>query len=397
MLVSQFILNKKSRLVESYEITEAGITFGPPTGKEAFPAGYASDGQMIMHIVRDLLPRLRDDQMTLDVMRSLEAIEKGRPSQEQMQQVMDVYKAADKAGIVQDYKDAIGKFADEEPESDDEMEEGNEFSGALAKAKEEGDDEFEVGGKKFTVEDADMSDEARELALYAENDGDLYRQSAEPVMRNLSKKFKKGVYDHELAAKLWKYHADRAAKSYGKEHGNDDGFAIFSPSVRREVAQYFADSWQSELEAGNAMESIREGEDGASQEDVASAIANRFMNNMDLLNKVLKDSDIGALTQAIDEVAEFHAGAEELGTSDISIMVREVMHNLGIKERKLSNAEMGKREEVVKSLKKHKGDFEKRYGDDAESVMYAVATKRAKGESIEESIMREYKEAGFFD
>jgi len=54
-------------------------------------------------------------------------------------------------------------------------------------------------------------------------------------------------------------------------------------------------------------------------------------------------------------------------------------------DRKLSGGEKRSKEAHVKKLKKHKGDFEKRYGDDAESVMYAVATKRAKGEGVEES------------
>jgi len=51
-----------------------------------------------------------------------------------------------------------------------------------------------------------------------------------------------------------------------------------------------------------------------------------------------------------------------------------------ISERKLTGGEKRSREANVKKLKKHKGDFEKRYGKDAESVMYAVATKRAKGD-----------------
>lgn len=42
---------------------------------------------------------------------------------------------------------------EEEEEDEDEMEEGNEFSGALAKAKEEGDDSFEVDGKEYEVEE----------------------------------------------------------------------------------------------------------------------------------------------------------------------------------------------------------------------------------------------------
>lgn len=53
-------------------------------------------------------------------------------------------------------------------------------------------------------------------------------------------------------------------------------------------------------------------------------------------------------------------------------------------ERKLSGGEKRSKEANFKKLKKHKGDFEKRYGKDAESVMHAVATKRAKGESVEE-------------
>jgi len=56
-----------------------------------------------------------------------------------------------------------------------------------------------------------------------------------------------------------------------------------------------------------------------------------------------------------------------------------------MRERQLTPGEKRSREANVKKLKKHKGDFEKRYGKDAESVMYAVATKRAKGESVNEA------------
>ena len=47
-------------------------------------------------------------------------------------------------------------------------------------------------------------------------------------------------------------------------------------------------------------------------------------------------------------------------------------------ERALTKSEEEKKEEIVKSMKDKKGDFQKRYGDDAESVMYATATKIAK-------------------
>jgi len=178
---------------------------------------------------------------------------------------------------------------------------------------------------------------------------------------------------------------------------------------------------ESKYSLSSAKQYIREWgedhEDGASMEEVANAIANRFMNNTDLMKKALeKAGGVEGLMASIDDVAEFHAGAEELGSSDISIMVREVLHDLGVKEgfasdaqrkaafangyepkkktdeRKLTGGEKRSKEANFKKLKKHKGDFEKRYGKDAESVMHAVATKRAKGESVEEDTMDALKD-----
>lgn len=53
---------------------------------------------------------------------------------------------------------------------------------------------------------------------------------------------------------------------------------------------------------------------------------------------------------------------------------------MSIEERKLTGGEKRSKEAKFKKLKKHKGDFEERYGKDAESVMHAVATKQAKNE-----------------
>jgi len=52
-------------------------------------------------------------------------------------------------------------------------------------------------------------------------------------------------------------------------------------------------------------------------------------------------------------------------------------------EDKMTDAEMDKREKIVKSMKKKKDDFKARYGDQADEVMYATATKMAMKESHE--------------
>jgi hypothetical protein len=50
---------------------------------------------------------------------------------------------------------------------------------------------------------------------------------------------------------------------------------------------------------------------------------------------------------------------------------------------KLTKQQTDKKEKIVKAMKRNKGDFEKQYGDDAKSVMYATATKLAQKESVE--------------
>ena len=51
----------------------------------------------------------------------------------------------------------FAKLRGKKEETDEEMEEGNAFTGALSKAKKEGDKTFEVGGKKFNVKESKKS------------------------------------------------------------------------------------------------------------------------------------------------------------------------------------------------------------------------------------------------
>jgi len=58
-----------------------------------------------------------------------------------------------------------------------------------------------------------------------------------------------------------------------------------------------------------------------------------------------------------------------------------------IEEKHMTDAEMAKREKIVKSMKKGFAGFRQRYGKDAKSVMYATATKQSmKEDAVEEEI-----------
>ena len=116
--------------------------------------------------------------------------------------------------------------------------------------------------------------------------------------------------------------------------------------------------------------------------DVASA-KNQVKIAMDALQKMntelSKLPDDGSLpTWWTNKVA---IAVDKLdGMADyLDTQVEEVMINLiqSLEERKMTDAEMDKREKIVLSLKKKKKDFKDRYGDDADSVMYATATKMA--------------------
>tara|TARA_B110000285_G_scaffold13590_1_gene13427 strand:- start:464 stop:1243 length:780 start_codon:yes stop_codon:yes gene_type:complete len=62
-----------------------------------------------------------------------------------------------------------------------------------------------------------------------------------------------------------------------------------------------------------------------------------------------------------------------------------------LNERKLTDREVEKREDSIMSLKPAKRGFVKRYGKDAEAIMYATATKRAK-KQVEEMNKESLKE-----
>lgn len=76
-----------------------------------------------------------------------------------------------------------------------------------------------------------------ELDLYAENTAELYPQK-KSILRNLQNKITKGVYNSELAAKLWSYWVENAAKAYAVEFADPGMWKVIYPrSLRMELAR----------------------------------------------------------------------------------------------------------------------------------------------------------------
>jgi len=60
--------------------------------------------------------------------------------------------------------------------------------------------------------------------------------------------------------------------------------------------------------------------------------------------------------------------------------LKQAQESVELEERSLTSGEKEKMEKNVKGMKKNLSGFKERYGKDAKSVMYATATKQAKGE-----------------
>lgn len=85
-----------------------------------------------------------------------------------------------------------------------------------------------------------------ELGMFIENDPQLYYQQIAPICKNLARKKQKGVYDPELAIKLWYYCVQNGYKKYRQEI--NENFKL-STADRRQVAEDLRDHYDEEVDA----------------------------------------------------------------------------------------------------------------------------------------------------
>ena len=93
-----------------------------------------------------------------------------------------------------------------------------------------------------------------------------------------------------------------------------------------------------------------------------------------------------------NELAKHHAGifAKQNPRFNHKIFYKaagaDIMHKEEVNERKMTDDEKDKAEDIVKGMKKNLKGFKDRYGADAKKVMYATANKNAmKGDTDEEN------------
>lgn len=135
--------------------------------------------------------------------------------------------------------------------------------------------------------DRDVSDEAAELKLYIDNDGDLYRQRTVPIMKNLMKKMKNGTFDPSLAVQGFMYLVDAGAQAYNREFGSDTKWhQMFPKETRQQVAQWLVDDFVAEAELGNYDQLL--GKSGQVEDEKEDPEFDKSMDYADKLVKKIK-------------------------------------------------------------------------------------------------------------
>ena len=102
------------------------------------------------------------------------------------------------------------------------------------------------------IKEAQDSDAVNELDLYLMNNEELYRRRFMPIIENIKRKMRRGIYDHEKVIRLWMYLVDDAAREYIKEFGSPDQDVkdMFPKETRLKVAEVISLREKENIERG---------------------------------------------------------------------------------------------------------------------------------------------------
>ena len=129
---------------------------------------------------------------------------------------------------------------------------------------------------------------------------------------------------NEVINHLKNGNSEAAAEVVWYSYSDQDGGEV--PQI-----EPYVDDLQAEFEELTRQGTTNEGErQNDDVESIQSAIIRRILNNLEQHSELLKKAGPDGIMNAAHDVASFHAPMEEIGTSDVSIMVREVYNEVGV-------------------------------------------------------------------
>ena len=307
------------------------------------------------------------------------------------EQGMKALQKAGRDGAGQEKMAKIRKRYDKMDEAD--MEEGNDFTGARLAAIKAGKPTFKVDGKTYRVT-GDTSDEKVMEREFHDRDtfdniaepGDTYKKGRMTVTK--TKTGMKVAHEPEEESDDDGDETEyKAVKKKGRPKGSKRALGAKGPTGKSKLLKKGAIK-EMDMEDAEGIALVDKGEydrEGEMAKDQLHTIEAAAKELHDILSddQNLPEWVQSKITKAMDyiDTARDYMASKEHGAEEEMVP-----------ERKLTKPEMSKREKYVKSMKKSKGDFEKRYGDRGEEVMYATATKMAKKKAEESKDKEEVEE-----
>jgi hypothetical protein len=210
---------------------------------------------------------------------------------------------------------------------------------------------------KKAASDKKMKEEVEELDEYKSTGGVYKHKGTYGTEKSLEAGYTDFDKENELAKKNLK---DKKPKKYGARQNFvrstrvNESFTSILASYKENglkgISEMFATEQASQEEYDKEIEKAKAKSQGKDKAEVAKASV-----------------------QAVKS-EQTHTKIEVIDMSDpYNIQKREI----DLEERMMTEPEMKKKEEIVKSMKKGMKGFKERYGERAKEVMYATATKQA--------------------
>ena len=196
-----------------------------------------------------------------------------------------------------------------------------------------------------------------------------------------------GPYVDDMAKAVTKYADDLGTKAAEQVLPQLQKAVGVAPTVKVSKNQYVAAAQKikAKSDARQSRQDIADKISGQNQQQVAEQQEQQAPKlTPQLINQLLQGVEQFSKDPVVIDTLGKHGIEGALKVIRAKIMADEEPATgeeeglAGVMEKELTKPEKKEKEKIVKGMKKDKKGFKKRYGDDAESVMYATATKIAK-------------------
>lgn len=177
-------------------------------------------------------------------------------------------------------------------------------------------------------------DALRELSLYLDNEGRLYK-SKQNIITNILRKQKADKYDPKQAPKLWAYWVDEGATMYAREFGGDPK-TLFPRQLRQELAEELAKGEGKRIQEGEYSHLKVADESSVESENLNEVLAERLITKVEAALMTVSASQKANVQMAKQDLHKVATQIAHIVSADLSdVTVQPALLDLSSKVEKI--------------------------------------------------------------